>query len=63
MTRRGFYPEIQPYRTGYLDVSPEHSIYFEESGNPHGLPAVAGQTRGAEKRWKAAEESFAASLT
>ena len=38
--RRGLYPEIQPYRTGYLQVSPEHSIYFEESGNPAGAPAV-----------------------
>ena len=39
-TRRTFYPEIQPYRAGYLEVSPEHSIYFEESGNPRGKPAV-----------------------
>jgi proline iminopeptidase len=38
--RRGFYPEIQPYRTGYLGVSGEHSIYFEESGNPGGKPVV-----------------------
>jgi proline iminopeptidase len=38
--RRGLYPEIQPYRTGYLQVSPEHSLYFEESGNPAGKPAV-----------------------
>src|SRR5882724_4775504 len=40
MSRRTFYPEIQPYRAGYLDVSSEHSIYFEESGNPRGKPAV-----------------------
>lgn len=38
--RRTFYPEIQPFRTGYLDVSPEHSLYFEESGNPSGKPVV-----------------------
>jgi proline iminopeptidase len=37
---RSFYPEIQPYRTGYLQVSPLHSIYFEESGNPTGKPVV-----------------------
>ena len=37
---RGFYPEIQPYRTGFLQVSPAHSIYFEESGNPDGKPVV-----------------------
>lgn len=40
MSRRTFYPEIQPYNAGYLDVSPEHSLYFEESGNPRGKPAV-----------------------
>src|SRR6478735_2727019 len=40
MSRRTFYPEIQPYRAGYLEVSPEHSIYFEESGNPRGKPVV-----------------------
>ncbi|HWP08572.1 MAG TPA: prolyl aminopeptidase [Polyangiaceae bacterium] len=39
-SRRGLYEEVQPYRTGYLTVSPEHSIYFEESGNPQGKPAV-----------------------
>jgi proline iminopeptidase len=38
--RRGLYPEIQPYRTGYLRVSPVHDIYYEECGNPAGQPAV-----------------------
>jgi proline iminopeptidase len=38
--RRSFYPEIQPYRSGYLQVSSEHSLYFEESGNPNGKPVV-----------------------
>lgn len=37
---RTFYPEIQPYRTGHLQVGSEHSIYFEESGNPNGKPVV-----------------------
>jgi proline iminopeptidase len=37
---RSFYPEIQPYRTGYLQVSSVHSLYFEESGNPQGKPVV-----------------------
>ncbi len=37
---RGFYPEIEPYRTGMLRVSDLHEIYFEESGNPDGKPAV-----------------------
>jgi proline iminopeptidase len=34
------YPEIEPYRTGRLQVSDEHSLYFEECGNPDGKPAV-----------------------
>jgi proline iminopeptidase len=38
--RRGLYPEIQPYRTGYLRVSPIHELYFEECGNPKGKAAV-----------------------
>jgi proline iminopeptidase len=38
--RKTFYPEITPYRTGRLRVSDEHEIYFEESGNPKGKPAV-----------------------
>ena len=37
---RGLYPSIRPYRTGYLRVSDVHEIYFEESGNPRGKPAV-----------------------
>lgn len=38
--RRTFYPEIEPYRTGRLRVSDRHEIYFEESGNPDGKPAL-----------------------
>jgi proline iminopeptidase len=38
--RRGLYPEIQPYRTGYLRVSPIHELYYEECGNPKGKAAV-----------------------
>lgn len=34
------YPAIDPYRTGTLKVSDVHEIYFEESGNPTGKPAV-----------------------
>ena len=34
------YPAIEPYRTGYLDVGSGHSVYWEESGNPNGIPAV-----------------------
>ena len=38
--RRPLYPEILPYRTGFLEVGGGHKIYFEESGNPLGQPAV-----------------------
>ena len=34
------YPPIEPYRTGRLRVSELHELYFEESGNPLGKPAV-----------------------
>ena len=38
--RRRLYPPIKPYRTGRLRVSDLHEIYFEESGNPQGKPAL-----------------------
>jgi proline iminopeptidase len=34
------FPEIEPYRIGYLDVSPIHRLYYEECGNPAGQPLV-----------------------
>jgi proline iminopeptidase len=34
------YPAIEPYRTGRLEVSELHEIYFEECGNPDGKPAL-----------------------
>ncbi len=34
------YPLIEPYRTGTLKVSDVHTLYWEESGNPKGKPAV-----------------------
>jgi proline iminopeptidase len=34
------YPSIEPYNSGYLQVSPVHSLYYEEVGNPNGQPAV-----------------------
>lgn len=40
VTRKRLWPEIQPYRTGFLDVSELHRIYFEESGNPEGKPVL-----------------------
>ena len=37
---REFYPEIEPYDTGMLDVGDGHTLYYEVSGNPDGKPAV-----------------------
>lgn len=35
-----FYPEIEPFDTGLLDVGDGQQIYYEVSGNPDGKPAV-----------------------
>jgi proline iminopeptidase len=37
---RDFYPEIEPYEQGMLAVSPVHTLYYEQSGNPEGVPVV-----------------------
>ena len=37
---RLLYPPVKAYNTGFLRVSEVHEIYFEESGNPKGKPAV-----------------------
>jgi proline iminopeptidase len=34
------YPPIKPYRSGHLQVSDLHLVYFEECGNPAGKPAI-----------------------
>jgi proline iminopeptidase len=34
------YPPIAPYGTGHLPVSALHTLYYEQSGNPHGQPVV-----------------------
>lgn len=33
-----YYPAIEPYHTDYLKVSALHEIYYEESGDPTGMP-------------------------
>lgn len=38
--RAVFYPEIQPFKTGFLKVSDIHEIYYELSGSPKGKPVV-----------------------
>ncbi|MEO6801232.1 MAG: prolyl aminopeptidase [Rhodanobacter sp.] len=37
---RSLYPEIEPFERGFLQVSPLHKLYCEQSGNPEGKPVV-----------------------
>jgi len=34
------YPKIEPYDRGMLDVGDGHRLYYEQSGNPQGVPVV-----------------------
>lgn len=38
--RRTLYPPIEPYASGHLAVGGHHEIYWEQSGNPDGKPAL-----------------------
>lgn len=40
MTRATFYPPIQPFEHGMLDVGDGHTVYWERCGNPEGKAAV-----------------------
>jgi proline iminopeptidase len=40
MTLRGFYPPIEPYASGHLDVGDGHRVYWERVGTPGAKPAV-----------------------
>lgn len=40
MPPKDLYPDIAPYRTGELALDEPHLMYFEESGNPDGVPVV-----------------------
>jgi len=37
---REFYPPIEPHASGHLAVDGIHSLYWEECGNPDGVPVV-----------------------
>jgi len=37
---RKLYPVIEPYASGHLEVGSGHRLYYEQSGNPSGKPAV-----------------------
>ena len=34
------YPAIEPFQTGTLKLDAVHCMYFEQSGNPDGVPVV-----------------------
>ena len=40
MPRGDLFPEIGPYETGYLPLSSSHVMYWEQTGNPKGPPAL-----------------------
>lgn len=39
-TASNLFPEIEPYQHGMLPVDEIHTIYWEQSGNPDGIPVV-----------------------
>jgi proline iminopeptidase len=38
--RPALYPPLNPYDTGFLKVGDIHTLYYEQSGNPEGVPVV-----------------------
>ena len=38
--RRGLFPEVAPFGSGWIDVGAGHEIYYEECGRPDGRPCV-----------------------
>ena len=40
MMRAELFPPIEPYQSGMLRVDEQHIIYWEQSGNPAGVPVV-----------------------
>ncbi len=40
MPRGDLFPEIGPYETGYLPLTGGHVMYWEQVGNPRGVPAL-----------------------
>ena len=35
-----YFPEIEPYESGFLSVSKTHKLYYEVCGNPKGIPVM-----------------------
>ncbi len=40
MPRGDLFPEIGPFETGYLPLTDGHVMYWEQVGNPRGMPAL-----------------------
>jgi proline iminopeptidase len=40
MSREQLHPPIEPYQTGRLRLDDIHTMYWEQSGNPRGVPVV-----------------------
>ncbi|CAO3441891.1 Proline iminopeptidase (EC 3.4.11.5) [Azospirillum argentinense] len=40
MPRSELFPPIDPYQTGFLPVDDIHTLYWEQSGNPRGVPVL-----------------------
>jgi proline iminopeptidase len=40
ISKPDLYPEIEPYENGWLRVDDLHTLYWEQSGNPNGVPAI-----------------------
>ncbi len=40
LVRNDLYPAIEPRRSGFLTLDERHAMYWEEAGNPQGIPIV-----------------------
>jgi proline iminopeptidase len=40
MYRQDLYPPLEPYTTGMLPLDSHHTMYWEQSGNPQGVPIL-----------------------
>ena len=38
--RTYLFPEIEPFRKSFLDCGDGHKVYYEECGNPSGIPVL-----------------------
>ena len=41
--RAHLFPEIEPFRKGFLDSGDGHKVYYEECGNPNGIPVLVSK--------------------